>query len=616
MSSKSPKLPASERPGSLVKTALFDLTRSLDRRFFLLTAFLVILAMRAVLPLMNSVLIRDSLDSIAALDAPQFLRNGLFLMLSYTLHSVATAGGTYLRMFVSESAAAFCRRRFMKNALSIPFDEYEKYEKGDLVSRITSDITESSHIFSYLYFIADEIVGPCVAIGFLIYISWKMTLVLFFVVGLSMGLNTILARPLSAAGERYQGTLGKMSAYAIRIFEGLTVIKAFGAEGSMARSFDVKVGESREEALKLARRTSWMVFVGMGGALALVVVFFGYGAYQAIAGHISAGSMLAGLLLTDHITPLGYVGERWANMNKSAGIYRRVKELAESPKDTDLPFPESFEQEGLPTGTLTVRNLSYNYSSEVPVLKNVSFSVLPGQKVALVGRSGSGKSTLMKILAGLYRPMPNTVFVNGFDMAYHRLEKGRDSLSYVPQEPFLFAGTLLENLALGFGDEDTSDPENELRIHRALSSGSALDFVTATDEGLLAPVGERGTLLSGGQRQRLCLARGFLKGAPVLLLDEPTASVDKETESRIVEKLLSQKDLTCLIVTHRLSVAEIVDSVLVMDEGTVAESGPHSKLMETCGLYHALFMGEPQGHNSSPRYSFVDNPGPKTVQEG
>jgi len=253
------------------------------------------------------------------------------------------------------------------------------------------------------------------------------------------------------------------------------------------------------------------------------------------------------------------------------------------------------------------------YEPGVRVLDDVSFEVRRGQKVAVVGRSGCGKSTLMRILARLYRPEPGRVYISGLDMAYHRLSKLSAEVTYVPQEPFLFAGSVADNLALGT-PESVGDPEGiSSSVRRGLEMAGALEFVLDHEDGLSAQVGERGSLLSGGQRQRLCLARGFLRGTPVLLLDEPTSSVDRETEAGILARIASRKDLTCLIVTHRFEVAEVADLVLVMDSGRLVETGTHEELLERKGLYWALFTGEvslsrtpsPQEGSDSPRGAWV-----------
>lgn len=184
------------------------------------------------------------------------------------------------------------------------------------------------------------------------------------------------------------------------------------------------------------------------------------------------------------------------------------------------------------------------------------------------------------------------MFVNGLDMAYWRLEKGREDVTYVPQEPFLFAGSVADNLALGLSGEPVKGIDMLAEVRKSLELGDALEFVLSTDEGLDAQVGERGSLLSGGQKQRLCLARGFLRGTPILLLDEPTSSIDREAEARALSGLSSQRDLICLVVTHRFDVAEAADLVLVIDRGRLAEAGPHDELLKKQGLYWSMFTGE------------------------
>ncbi len=654
-----PRLAPESAPGTAT-AAILEMSRSLARPWLVLSGFAGILILRSVAPVAGALFMRNSLDFIAAQDSSRFFMNGLLLVMCYVVETFSASASVYLRVSAEESFSGSSRMRFVKRAMAMPFDRYESLSRGDLVSRVTADINQSSRVLSVTYFILQNVIKAAAAIATLIYMSWRLGLMTLAVMGLSVWLNARLNRPIAQAGKAYQESLGGISAYALNAIEGRMVIKAFMAEDRIERGFSEKTRGARDKALTVARRVGLVILASIGSALGTLIIFFGYGAYLAVSGKMSFGSMLAALFLTDYITPLGRLGGLWADLQRSVGAYERVKEVMEAEEDRDLPVPEGVADPGMAARragargvadrraqapelpvygdsrdhhvsiTLSVQNLSYEYVPGTRVLDGVSFEVKRGQKVAIVGRSGCGKSTLMKILAGLYRPEPGTVFVNGLDMAYRRLEEGREAVTYVPQEPFLFAGSVADNLALGLpggqggpgrqGDlktargadgtedsledclEDCSEecpkerlqdcPEMWPELRRCLELGDALEFVLSAEKGLETQVGERGSLLSGGQRQRLCLARGFLRGTPVLLLDEPTSSVHREAEARILAGLLPQPDLTCLVVTHRLDVAEAADLLLVMDRGCLAEAGSHEELLNNKGLYWSMFTGE------------------------
>jgi ABC-type bacteriocin/lantibiotic exporter with double-glycine peptidase domain len=275
---------------------------------------------------------------------------------------------------------------------------------------------------------------------------------------------------------------------------------------------------------------------------------FVYGGYMAVTGRISVGGVMAAFILTDSLAELVTLGRRWPEVQRSVGAFQRVQELLDSPRDLTPTPPTIRSGEGLATVSgppIQVKGLSFEYEAGRPVLDSVSFEIPAGAKVAIVGKSGCGKSTLLKLLAGLYAPDPGTVFVNGLDMHYERLSLGRRQAAYIPQEPFLSSGTVRENLTLS---SPAASPDD---IAGALESADSAGFVEDLPGRLDAQVGERGSLLSGGQCQRLCVARGLLRRAPIMLLDEPTSSLDAESERRIAGALSRMHDMTCVIVTHR-----------------------------------------------------------------
>jgi ATP-binding cassette subfamily B protein len=225
-----------------------------------------------------------------------------------------------------------------------------------------------------------------------------LSIVVFAVLGLSLWLNARLNRPLTSAGKAYQESLGKISAYALKAIEGLMVIKAFRAEEHMGRWFSGRSRGARDNAMAMARRVSLVILAVIGGAFSMVMVFFGFGAYLAVAGKITVGSMLASMFLVDYVIPLGFLGERWADLHKCVGAYERVKEITEAEVDQDLSVDSVFdigEMPGLPEdrfpaqyAAISVRDPSHEYVPGTKVLDGVSFDVRRGQEVAIVGRSG------------------------------------------------------------------------------------------------------------------------------------------------------------------------------------------------------------------------------------
>jgi ABC-type multidrug transport system fused ATPase/permease subunit len=323
------------------------------------------------------------------------------------------------------------------------------------------------------------------------------------------------------------------------------------------------------------------------------IAAFAYGGYLALSGALTLGTILALVNLCGTLSgPVADMSNQWAYAARALGAFGRVLEIVDRPPDADPALErESVEQAGPDAERpVVVRSLSFSYTEGMPVLRGVSFEVPKGGLAVIVGRSGCGKSTLLKLVSGLYRPPPGSVFVGGLDVHYKAISLVRGKTTYLPQEPYLFAGTVRDNLELG--KEHARDEE----YRYALSLADALDFVSKTPLGMGAQVGERGGALSGGQRQRLCVARAVLRDTEILLMDEPTSSVDKKSEARIwqaLDRLMVGR--TCLLVTHRPAVVEKADLILVMDDGRIVESGTHGELFDRHGLYWMLCTGEGGG---------------------
>lgn len=445
-------------------------------------------------------------------------------------------------------------------------------------------------------------------------LNWQVALACALTGPVTLFVSGIISKPINKRSEDVQKSIGQVSSEALNALEGVQVIKSYLAEDEAEARFFKKASVARQAATKMfstfSLNATWM---GIGSLLPFIVTF-GYGGYMAVQGKLTIGGILALVNLCNHIGwPLASMGQSLADVRRSFGAFRRVTEIIDLPQDTDPAQVDQIEQtpsgEATPGDTsggtlpekaaqadeakeaglpITVRDLSFEYVQSRPVLDDVSVEIPPGALVVLAGKSGCGKSTLIKILAGLYRPSPGTVFIGDRDLHYHA-SWARSVTAYLPQEPFLFSGSLRENLELAKPEAS----EEELRA--ALSVADALEYVGRDEDGLDRPVSERGSSFSGGERQRLCIARTLLKQSQVLLVDEPTSSVDRESEERIWSSLLrAMKGKTCVVATHRLDIAQRADLILVMDAGRIAECGTHADLYKPGTVYSSL-MGRTEG---------------------
>jgi ABC-type multidrug transport system fused ATPase/permease subunit len=259
----------------------------------------------------------------------------------------------------------------------------------------------------------------------------------------------------------------------------------------------------------------------------------------------------------------------------------RVREILDT--DTILPErPDALEPASL-KGSIAFEHVAFGYSEDSPVLKDVSFSIEPGQMVGIVGPTGSGKSTVVSLIPRFYDPNKGTVTIDGRDVRDYKINSLRGQIGYVLQDTVLFRGTILENIAFG-RPKATRD-----EIVQAATLANADEFIARMPKGYDTMVGERGSTLSGGQRQRLGIARVMVRNSPILLLDEPTAALDSESEKLVIEALERlMKGRTVITIAHRLSTIRDADKIVVIEGGIVAESGTHDELMTMTGIYAAL----------------------------
>lgn len=485
----------------------------------------------------------------------------------------------------AERLAKNLRTALLENVLKMPLLRSDRLSRGDLSSRLTADVNTSSQIPNQIYLLTRRILSAVFAASFMIYLNWQVALATAITSPLIVFVSGLLSKPVTGRSASLQKDIGNGASQATNLMEGAAVIKSFSAESWAEERFAQKAENMRKSSVGLERTVALSNAWAQSGSLLPFLVAFGYGGYMTVHGRLTVGGIMALVNLCNNLGwPLSEVGKQVSDIKRSLGAFSRISEILREEQEPSIS-KAICEDTRIPEAPGVVANcLSFEYTPGITVLSCVSFEIAPGSLVVIVGRSGCGKSTLLKLLAGLYRPEPKTVYVGGRDLHYAPAEWVRNVAAYVPQEPFLFAGSLRENLSLaqpGVSDE---------RIRAALDEADASLFVHGDSIGLDLKVSERGESLSGGQRQRIAIARTLLRGGALLLVDEPTGFLDEQSEERVWNSLRpALKTRTCIAATHRLDIAKDAYLILVMENGKIVEQGTHEDLLADGILYPDLF---------------------------
>ena len=528
-------------------------------------------------------------DPSAALDVGWSVLDGLSLMKAVPLAIVLIALwqglgsylGNYFLARVSLGLIHDLRVKLFDSLLALPNRYFDQHNSGHLISRITYNVTMvTGAATDAIKVIVREGLTVSFLLVYLLWMNWKLTLVMVAVLPIIGVLVTQASRKFRKQATRIQAAMGDLTHVASETIQAYRVVRSFGGEDYESQRFLRASADNTAKQLRMIKTNATftptlqvVTYSAMAGVLFLVLALRGDASAGDLVAYITAAAMLP--------KPIRQLSEVSSTIQRGvAGAESIFEQLDETPE----PDHGRVERARL-EGRIEIGGLDFNYPGTTQtVLHDIKLDIAPGQMVALVGRSGSGKSTLASLIPRFYDFEQGRILLDGVDVRDFRLRNLRRHIALVTQQVTLFNDTVANNIAYG-----TLAGASRATIEAAAEAAYAREFIDRLPQGFDTPIGEDGVTLSGGQRQRLAIARALLKDAPILILDEATSALDTESERHIQAALdHATSGRTTLVIAHRLSTIEKSDLILVMDKGCIVERGTHTQLLAAGGHYAAL----------------------------
>ena len=476
------------------------------------------------------------------------------------------------------------RERMFDHSRQLSQQYYQVNKVGNLMSLYTNDLDTIQECFGdgvLMFFDA-------LTLGLLaLYKMWNMdhqlTLLALIPALLMLAIGTVMGKTMTKTWEKRQQAFSDLSDFAQENFSGIAVIKAFVKELKELIAFRKLNKENEKINVEYTRISVLLEIMVTLFVESVICVILGFGGYLVYVGRFNAGQLVEYIGYFEAIVgPIMAVAMLIEKSSRGKASLNRITELLDAPIDVaDRPgVPDLANVQG----GVEFRDLTFRYpDGEFDVLKNISFTIQPGERVGIVGKTGAGKTALVDLLLRTYNVPDGTLFVDGKDVNTVSIHSVRNACAYVPQDNFLFSDTIAHNIGFGVDDATRED------IDRAAALADVRDNIVDFKDGYETVLGERGVTVSGGQKQRISIARALLKNAPILILDDSVSAVDTRTEKIILDNLkVSRAGKTTLLIAHRISTVEGLDKIIFLEDGRVEAVGPHDSLYASCPEYRRM----------------------------
>ena len=480
--------------------------------------------------------------------------------------------------------AADLREQMFDHSRQLSQQYYQVNKVGNLMSLYTNDLDTIQECFGdgILMFFDASVLG-ILALVKMWRMDIKLTLLALIPAAVMFAIGTVMSQVMTKRWEERQQAFSDLSDFAQENFSGIAVIKAFVKELKELMAFRKLNKENEEINVTYTKIATLLEVLVTLFVESVICVILGYGGWLVYRGQFNAGQLVEYIGYFEAIVwPIMAISMLIEKTARGKASLNRITELLDAP--IDVADRDGVADLKNPRGGIEFRHLNFRYpDGEYDVLKDISFTIAPGESVGIVGKTGAGKTALVDLLLRTYNVPDGTLFVDGQDVNTVSIHSVRNACAYVPQDNFLFSDTIAHNI--GFGVDDASRED----IDRAAALADVRDNIVDFKDGYETVLGERGVTVSGGQKQRISIARALLKNAPILILDDSVSAVDTRTERIILDNLkTSRAGKTTLLIAHRISTVEQLDKIIFIEDGKVEAVGPHDELYRTCDEYRRM----------------------------